>query len=161
MRSKIVDSEPEGYNTDVLSNVPAISPEIKGVGKLASVTILIADDEARMRKLISDFLKKEGYGIIEAVDGKEALEIFHSHGKSLSLVILDVMMPGCDGWTVCREIRRTSKIPIIMLTARSEEGDELFGFDLGADEYVTKPFSPLILVARVQEIGRASWWERV
>ncbi len=120
---------------------------------MALVKILIADDEPRMRKLISDFLKKEGYTVIEAEDGKQALEIFQS-GKNISLVILDVMMPGLDGWTVCREIRKTSKVPIIMLTAKAEETDELFGFDLGADEYVTKPFRPLILVARVQALLR-------
>lgn len=115
--------------------------------------ILLADDEARMRKLVSDFLKKEGYKVIEAEDGKIALDVFNS-GQSISLAILDVMMPGLDGWTVCREIRKNSKIPVIMLTARAEETDELFGFDLGADEYITKPFSPLILVARVQALLR-------
>ena len=121
---------------------------------MAAGTILIADDEARMRKLISDFIKKEGYSVIEAADGKKALELFHSYGENLSLIILDVMMPEYDGWTVCREIRKISRIPIIMLTARAEEPDELFGFDLGADEYITKPFSPLILVARVQALLR-------
>lgn len=115
--------------------------------------ILIADDESRMRRLVSDFLKREGFIVIEAVDGKEALEIF-SQDQNISLVILDVMMPGYDGWTVCREIRKISKVPIIMLTAKSEEIDELFGFELGADEYITKPFSPLILVARVQALLR-------
>lgn len=120
---------------------------------MAPIHILVADDEARMRKLISDFLKKEGYSVMEAEDGKKALEIFHDH-ENISLVILDVMMPGLDGWSVCREIRKSSRIPIIMLTARAEESDELFGFDLGADEYVTKPFSPLILVARVQALLR-------
>lgn len=121
---------------------------------MAAETILIADDEARMRKLISDFMKKEGYSVIEAADGKKALELFHSNEQNLSLIILDVMMPGYDGWTVCREVRKISRIPIIMLTARAEEPDELFGFNLGADEYVTKPFSPLILVARVQALLR-------
>lgn len=120
---------------------------------MASVTILIADDEARMRKLIADFLKKEGYSVIEAENGKKALEIFRC-AENIGLVILDVMMPALDGWTVCREIRKDSSVPIIMLTARSEETDQLFGFDLGADEYVTKPFSPLILVARVQALLR-------
>lgn len=115
--------------------------------------ILIADDESRMRRLVSDFLKREGYTVVEAVDGKEALDIF-SEEQGISLIILDVMMPGYDGWTVCREIRKSSKVPIIMLTAKSEEIDELFGFELGADEYVTKPFSPLILVARVQALLR-------
>lgn len=115
--------------------------------------ILIADDESRMRKLVADFLKKEGYTIHEAEDGRKALDMFYSHPQ-VSLVILDVMMPDLDGWTVCREIRKTSRVPIIMLTARAEENDELFGFDLGADEYITKPFSPLILVARVQALLR-------
>jgi DNA-binding response OmpR family regulator len=115
--------------------------------------ILIADDEARMRKLVADFLKKEGYTVIEAEDGKQALDIIHS-GQYISLAILDVMMPETDGWTVCREIRKSGQTPVIMLTARSEESDELFGFDLGADEYITKPFSPLILVARVQALLR-------
>jgi len=117
---------------------------------MAPVNILIADDEARMRKLVADFLKKENYHVIEAGDGKQALEIFSS--QNIGLVILDVMMPLLDGWTVCREIRKNSNIPIIMLTARAEETDELFGFNLGADEYVAKPFSPLILVARVQAL---------
>lgn len=120
---------------------------------MAPVNILIADDEARMRKLVSDFLKKEGYNILEAGDGRKALEIFRSN-DNIGLMILDVMMPGLDGWSVCREVRKVSKLPIIMLTARSEENDELFGFDLGADEYITKPFSPLILVARVQALLR-------
>lgn len=120
---------------------------------MASVTILIADDEARMRKLIADFLKKEGYSVIEAENGKKALEIFRC-AENIGLVILDVMMPALDGWTVCREIRKNSRVPIIMLTARSEETDQLFGFDLGADEYVTKPFSPLLLVARAQALLR-------
>ncbi|NLW56524.1 MAG: response regulator transcription factor [Firmicutes bacterium] len=122
---------------------------------MSGIKILIVDDEARMRKLIADFLKKEGYTIIEAEDGKSALEIF-TNEQQISLVILDVMMPGYDGWTVCREIRKKSQVPIIMLTARGEESDELFGFTLGADEYIAKPFSPLILVARVQALLRRS-----
>ncbi len=113
--------------------------------------ILIADDESRMRKLVGDFLKKEGYTIIEAADGQKALDLFLSN-MDIDLIILDVMMPGYDGWTVCREIRKTSQIPIIMLTARGEESDELFGFDLGADEYIAKPFSLKILAARVQAL---------
>ena len=117
--------------------------------------ILMADDESRMRKLVGDFLKKEGYEIVEAEDGKKALQLFNEI-SDINLVILDVMMPGYDGWAVCREIRKKSQVPIIMLTARSEENDELFGFDLGADEYITKPFSPLILVARVQALLRRS-----
>jgi two-component system response regulator ResD len=120
---------------------------------MSQTKILIADDEARMRKLVSDFLKKEGFEVVEAEDGKEALQFFNDIAD-FKLVILDVMMPGYDGWTVCREIRKSSKVPIIMLTARSEENDELFGFDLGADEYIAKPFSPLILVARVQALIR-------
>ncbi|MBQ9658400.1 MAG: response regulator transcription factor [Clostridia bacterium] len=114
-------------------------------------TILIADDEARMRKLIKDFLMQKGYKIIEAEDGLQALEIFEEESK-IDLVILDVMMPKRDGWSVLRKIRETSKIPVIMLTARAEEQDELFGFELGVDEYITKPFSPKILVARVEAI---------
>ncbi len=121
---------------------------------MAGAKILIADDEARMRKLVTDFLKKEGYAVSEAEDGRQALECFLRDPNNFNLVILDVMMPGYDGWTVCREIRKVSRVPVIMLTARSEESDELFGFDLGADEYITKPFSPLILVARVQALLR-------
>jgi DNA-binding response OmpR family regulator len=113
--------------------------------------ILVVDDESRMRKLISDFLKKEGYIIFEAEDGKKALDIFYRE-PDLDLIILDVMMPVYDGWAVCREIRKTSEIRIIMLTARGEESDELFGFELGVDEYVKKPFSPGILMARVNAI---------
>lgn len=115
--------------------------------------ILIADDEARMRKLVGDFLKKEGYEIIEAEDGKKALEIFFQT-DDISLVILDVMMPEYDGWTVCRKIKQESKVPVIMLTARDDESDEIFGFELGADEYIKKPFSPKILVSRVNVIMR-------
>lgn len=120
---------------------------------MSGVKILLADDEARMRKLVSDFLKKEGYEVVEAEDGKAALDLFR-HIPDFSLVILDVMMPGYDGWSVCREIRKVSSVPIMMLTARSEETDELFGFELGVDEYITKPFSPMILVARVQALLR-------
>lgn len=115
--------------------------------------ILIADDEARMRKLVGDFLKKEGYTVIEAADGHKALDLFNSNVDA-DLIILDVMMPGYDGWAVCREIRKSSQVPIIMLTARGEESDELFGFDLGADEYIAKPFSLKILAARVQALLR-------
>lgn len=119
---------------------------------MSGIKILIADDELRMRKLVSDFLKKEGYQVFEAEDGMKALQLFDI--EDFKLVILDVMMPGFDGWTVCREIRKKSSVPIIMLTARSEESDELFGFELGADEYITKPFSPMILVARVEALLR-------
>lgn len=120
---------------------------------MSAAKILIADDEARMRKLVADFLKKEGYAIIEAADGRQALDLFHGN-NDIDLIILDVMMPGYDGWTVCREIRKSSQVPIIMLTARGEESDELFGFDLGADEYIAKPFSLKILAARVQALLR-------
>lgn len=115
--------------------------------------ILIADDEYRMRKLVADFFKKEGFLVIEAEDGKKAVDLFVEN-QDINLVILDVMMPEFDGWVVCREIRKLSKVPIIMLTARSQESDELFGFDLGADEYITKPFSPNILVARAKALLR-------
>ncbi|HBC94875.1 MAG TPA: DNA-binding response regulator [Pelotomaculum sp.] len=118
----------------------------------ASTNILIADDEPRMIKLVTDFLKKDGFNVLAAGNGRQALEIFNNN--HIDLVILDVMMPEYDGWAVCREIRKISPVPIIMLTARSEESDELFGFELGADEYVTKPFSPKILVARVQSLLR-------
>lgn len=120
---------------------------------MSGMKILIADDEARMRKLVSDFLKKEGFQVFEADNGKKALDIFNCD-QSIDLIILDIMMPEFDGWSVCRQIRKSSRVPIIMLTARSEESDELFGFDLGADEYITKPFSPMILVARVQALLR-------
>ena len=115
-------------------------------------TILIVDDESRMRKLIRDFLQKSEYNILEAKDGEEALSIFREKKEIINLIILDVMMPKQDGWSVLRKIRQESEVPIIMLTARSEEQDELFGFELGADEYISKPFSPKILVARVQAL---------
>ena len=114
--------------------------------------ILIVDDEARMRKLIKDFLVVKNYKIIEATDGEEALEVFETNKEKIDLVLLDVMMPKIDGWTVLRKIRQESKVPVIMLTARGEEQDELFGFELGVDEYISKPFSPKILVARIQAI---------
>ena len=115
--------------------------------------ILVVDDESRMRKLVRDFLVKQNFEVLEAGDGEEALDIFYKT-KDISLLILDVMMPKLDGWGVCREIRKESKVPIIMLTARSDERDELLGFDLGVDEYISKPFSPKILVARVEAILR-------
>lgn len=115
--------------------------------------ILIVDDEQLIRKLVSDFLKKEGYNIVEAEDGRKALDIFNSE-KDIDLIILDVMLPEYDGFTVCREIRKKSSVPIIMLTARGEEFDEVFGFDIGADEYISKPFSPKILIARVNAVLR-------
>ena len=114
--------------------------------------ILIVDDEARMRKLIKDFLVAKGYSTLEAEDGEKALEVFEENKNKISLILLDVMMPKLDGWSVLRQIRQTSKVPIIMLTARGEEQDELFGFELGVDEYISKPFSPKILVARVEAI---------
>ncbi len=117
--------------------------------------ILVVDDESRMRKLVRDFLEREGFAVREASDGIEAMDIFYEH-KDIDLIILDVMMPRMDGWQVCREIRQSSKVPIIMLTARSEERDELQGFELGVDEYISKPFSPKILVARVAAILRRS-----
>ena len=114
---------------------------------MSNIQILVVDDESRMRKLVKDFLQREGYSVLEAGDGMEAMDIFYE--QKIDLVILDVMMPKMDGWQTCREIRRDSTVPIIMLTARSEERDELQGFELGVDEYISKPFSPKILVARV------------
>ncbi len=114
--------------------------------------ILVVDDEQRMRKLIKDFLKAKGYSILEAEDGEEALKVFSENKNKITLILLDVMMPKLDGWSVLRQIRQESKVPIIMLTARGEEQDELFGFELGVDEYISKPFSPKILVARVEAI---------
>ena len=116
--------------------------------------ILIVDDEQRMRKLIKDFLVAKGYSILEAEDGEKALEVFENNKNKISLILLDVMMPKLDGWSVLRQIRQESKVPIIMLTARGEEQDELFGFELGVDEYISKPFSPKVLVARVEAILR-------
>ena len=115
--------------------------------------ILVVDDESRMRKLVRAFLVRQDFDVIEAGDGEEALDLFYKD-KSIALIILDVMMPKMNGWEVCREVRETSKVPIIMLTAKSEESDELMGFDLGVDEYIAKPFSPKILVARVEAILR-------
>lgn len=115
--------------------------------------ILVVDDESRMRKLVKDFLQKNNYEVLEAGDGSEALDIFFEQ-NDIALIILDVMMPKMDGWQVCREVRAYSKVPIIMLTARSDEKDELQGFELGVDEYISKPFSPKILVARVEAILR-------
>ena len=120
-----------------------------------NIKILVADDESRMRKLVKDFLRKKGYDVVEAADGEEALDRFYED-KNISLSICDVMMPRMDGFEVVKEIRQHSKIPIIMLTARGEESDELEGFDLGVDEYISKPFSPKILVARVDAILRRS-----
>lgn len=110
--------------------------------------IIVADDEARIRRLVCDFLKKEGYEPLEADDGDVALSLFNEN-PNVALLILDVMMPNMDGWTLCREIRKTSDVPVILLTARSQEFDELTGFEVGADDYVTKPFSPAVLMKRV------------
>ena len=120
---------------------------------MEKLKILVVDDEARMRKLVSDFLVRQNFEVLEAGDGAEAIDIFFAD-KEIALVILDVMMPKMDGWEVCREIRKYSKVPIIMLTAREDERDELMGFELGVDEYISKPFSPKILVARVEAILR-------
>ena len=119
---------------------------------MENTTILIVDDEARMRKLIKDFLAKNDYKTLEAGDGEEAIEVFEENKNKISLILLDVMMPKLDGWSVLRKIRNESQIPVIMLTARGEEQDELFGFELGVDEYISKPFSPKILVARIEAI---------
>ena len=118
-----------------------------------SIKIMVVDDEARMRKLVKDFLTRQGYTVLEAADGEQAVDMF-VEDKDISLIILDVMMPKMDGWQVCKEIRALSSVPIIMLTAKSDERDELLGFELGVDEYISKPFSPKILVARVEAILR-------
>ena len=122
---------------------------------MENIKILVVDDESRMRKLVKDFLVKSGYLVVEASNGIEAMELFYAQ-KDIAVIILDVMMPQMDGWAVCKEIRNVSKVPIIMLTARSDEKDELKGFELGVDEYISKPFSPKILVARVEAILRRS-----
>lgn len=122
---------------------------------MENLKILVVDDEARMRKLVKDFLTIKGFGVIEAEDGEEAVDTFFKN-KDIALVILDVMMPKMDGWEVCKAIRQYSQVPIIMVTARGEERDELKGFELGVDEYISKPFSPKILVARVEAILRRS-----
>ncbi len=116
------------------------------------ITVLVVDDESRMRKLVKDFLTKKGYNVLEAQDGEAALQVFEENKNKISIILLDVMMPKLDGWSVLRQIRQNSDVPIIMLTARGEEQDELFGFELGVDEYISKPFSPKILVARVESI---------
>ena len=125
----------------------------KEVEHMDDITVLVVDDEARMRKLVCDFLQKKGYRYVEAEDGEQAIDRFFER-KDIDLVILDVMMPKMDGWAVCKEIRQYSNVPIIMLTARSEERDELLGFKLGVDEYISKPFSPKILMARIDAILR-------
>ena len=125
----------------------------KGGQDMDTLKILVVDDESRMRKLVKDFITKKNFQVLEAGDGEEAMDIFYKE-KDIALIILDVMMPKMDGWEVCREVRKNSKVPIIMLTARGDERDELLGFDLGVDEYISKPFSPKILVARVEAILR-------
>ena len=120
---------------------------------MEQLKVLVVDDESRMRKLVRDFLTRSGYLVIEAGEGRKALDIFFGQ-KDIALVILDVMMPEMDGWQVCREIRAYSRVPIIMLTAKSDERDELLGFELGVDEYITKPFSPRVLVARTEAVLR-------
>ena len=120
---------------------------------MEALKILVADDEFRIRKLVRDYLVKSGYEVLEAADGEEAMDLFYSH-KDIALLVLDVMMPKLDGWKVCEEVRAVSKVPIIMLTARSEERDELKGFALGVDEYISKPFSLKVLVARISAILR-------
>lgn len=132
----------------------------KGRKKNMDKCILIVDDESRMRKLIKDFLTAKGYSILEAEDGEKALQVFEQNSEKIDLILLDVMMPKLDGWSVLRQIRQTSQIPIIMLTARGEEQDELFGFELGVDEYISKPFSPKILVARVEAILKRTQGEQ-
>ena len=120
---------------------------------MGQIKILVVDDEARMRKLVRDFLVKKNYTVLEASDGEEAVDVFVEN-KEIALIILDVMMPKMDGWQACKEIRELSDVPIIMLTAKSDEQDELLGFELGVDEYISKPFSPKILTARVEAILR-------
>ena len=120
---------------------------------MEKIKILVVDDETRMRKLVRDFLVRQDYEVLEAADGEEALDVFYAE-KNIALMILDVMMPRMNGWDVVREVRQSSKVPIIMLTAKSDEADELLGFELGVDEYISKPFSPKILVARVEAILR-------
>lgn len=118
-------------------------------------TILIADDEERIRRLVSDFLRRDGYTVLQAADGGQAMELIDQRLSTIDLIILDVMMPVCDGWSVLRHIRtKDTSVPVMMLTARTEEADEVFGFDLGADDYITKPFSPVVLCARVRAIEK-------
>lgn len=118
-------------------------------------TILIADDEERIRRLVSDFLRRDGYTVLQAADGGQAMELIDERLSSIDLIILDVMMPVYDGWSVLRHIRsKSSEVPVMMLTARAEDTDEVFGFDLGADDYITKPFSPIVLSARVRALEK-------
>ena len=124
---------------------------------MEGIYILIVDDESRMRKLLKDFLSAKGYQTLEAEDGEKAIEVYEENKNKIKLILLDVMMPKLDGWSVLRKIRQESKVPVIMLTARGEEQDELFGFELGVDEYISKPFSPKILVARVEAILKRTY----
>lgn len=144
---------PQGRKAQSICTADAEGQCMGGETRMENIKILVVDDESRMRKLVRDFLTREGYTVLEAGDGMEAMDVFYED-KDIALIILDVMMPKMDGWQVCREIRESSKVPIIMLTARSEERDELQGFELGVDEYISKPFSPKILVARVTAILR-------
>ena len=125
-----------------------------------NITVLIVDDEQRMRKLIKDFLLTKDYNILEAEDGEKAVKIFEENKEKINIVLLDVMMPKLDGWSVLRKIRQESNVPVIMLTARGEEQDELFGFELGVDEYISKPFSPKILLARIEAILKRTEGEK-
>ena len=124
---------------------------------MEGISILIVDDESRMRKLLKDFLTAKGYQILEAEEGEKAIEVYEENRNKVKLILLDVMMPKLDGWSVLRKIRQESNLPVIMLTARGEEQDELFGFELGVDEYISKPFSPKILVARVEAILKRTY----
>ncbi len=152
--TKVCEEDRASQEVHIFSIKSSIIKEKEGkVCAMDKLKILVVDDEARMRKLVKDFLVRKDFDVVEAGDGEEALNVFYED-KSVALIILDVMMPKMDGWQVCREIRRESKVPIIMLTARSEERDELLGFELGVDEYISKPFSPKILVARVEAILR-------
>jgi len=121
---------------------------------LEKKTILVVDDESKIRILLKDFLEREGYNVMESPDGKHALETFHNLSESIDLILLDVMLPEFDGWTVCKEIRKVSQVPIIMLTARSEDFDEVHGFEIGADDYVKKPVKPTALIARINAFFR-------
>ena len=132
----------------------------KGLVDMSEITVLIVDDESRMRKLIKDFLVQKAYKILEACDGEEAIKVFNENEGKINLILLDVMMPKLDGWSVLRKIRQESNLPVIMLTARGEEQDELFGFELGVDEYISKPFSPKILVARVEAILKRTYGDK-
>ncbi|MDO4477667.1 MAG: response regulator transcription factor [Lachnospiraceae bacterium] len=122
---------------------------------MEELKILVVDDEERMRKLVRDYLSRNGYQVLEAADGEAAMDLFYQD-KDIALIILDVMMPRMDGWEVCREVRQNSNVPIIMLTARGDEKDELLGFELGVEDYIAKPFSPKILLARVEAVLRRS-----